>query len=277
MHPAPNPPDFGAYPIAASHRWLLKITRNCRSGGLDHAVAHGLRRLFILTHAKTVDDTVDGLRCRFHLRDNVCERRFFFTPFYFDHQERQYISEHLPIGGTFVDVGANVGFYSLWAARKAGASGQVLAVEPNPAALERFNCNIGFNPGIARITVVPMGAAEKDENTELHLDNSNLGGSSICTSQAGKRSITVPCAPLADILNKYSIKTIDIMKLDIEGFDLAVLRTFFNQAPAALFPHHLIIERSEALAEPETIASLEKAGYGLALEAKMNTIFRRQP
>ena len=56
----------------------------------------------------------------------------------------------LPEGGTFVDVGAHHGYYSLKAARAMGPSGSVISIEPNPASISRLETNrelSGLTPG----------------------------------------------------------------------------------------------------------------------------------
>ncbi len=60
------------------------------------------------------------MRLRVHLQGNVCERRYFFTPMLFDRAEHDFIRTTLPVGGRFVDVGANVELNSLWASAASG-------------------------------------------------------------------------------------------------------------------------------------------------------------
>ncbi len=52
------------------------------------------------------------------------------------------IDSHLPEGGTFIDVGAHVGYHSLKAAKKVGPGGRVIAIEPNPEAIRQLRENI---------------------------------------------------------------------------------------------------------------------------------------
>ena len=268
-------PKYGDLPVSSWHRWILAVTQNCGRGFLGHTLAHALRRIFILTHADTVDYTRDGIHFRFHLLDNVCERRYFFTPQFYDRAEHDFINEFLPAGGVFVDVGANVGIYSLWAAKKTGPSGIVLSIEPNEAALTRLRFNISVNPDLQQISVAAMGVGEKEGNFKLYLESTNLGGSSL-VAKGQAPFIEVPCAPLPDILKKYNInRRIGIMKLDIEGYEENVLRVFFADAPESIFPDGLIIENSPDLLTGNMPAMLHKAGYRRFLQTRMNSIFLR--
>ncbi len=65
-------------------------------------------------------------------------------------------------GDVFLDVGANIGQYSLAVARKLGSNGQVVAVEPNPEICADLLTNIDLNPDFAKIQVVLAAADEHD-------------------------------------------------------------------------------------------------------------------
>jgi hypothetical protein len=69
---------------------------------------------------------------------NVCEKRVLFTPQYFDPLEREMLAGRLREGFRFIDIGANIGAYSLFVAAKAGPSARILAVEPQPEVFARW-------------------------------------------------------------------------------------------------------------------------------------------
>lgn len=260
--------------MASSHRWLVALTRRLPTRGAGKSLAHLLRRPFILTHRKVVDDVVDGLRLRVHLRGNVCERRYFFTPRLYDRAEYDFIQTNLRPGGRFVDVGANVGLYSLWAAKAAGPEGRVLSLEPNPAALTRLRFNIESNGFGDRVEVVPVAAGDAEGEVELWLDPSNLGGSSARHSDQ-ERSVKVPVRRLLDIVADAGFDGIDIMKLDIEGYEDAVLNLFLDTAPETLLPGAIIIEESPGRWHTDLLARLEKSGYRIRHRGRMNLILVR--
>ncbi|MDJ0931990.1 hypothetical protein [Breoghania sp.] len=66
---------------------------------------------------------------------NVCERRVLFTPQFFDAEERALLADHIRDDMIFVDVGANVGIYSLFVAGLVGPEARIIAVELQPLAL----------------------------------------------------------------------------------------------------------------------------------------------
>lgn len=274
---APSPDDqpaFGSYPVAPTHRWLVAATRRLPTRGAGKSLAHLLRRPFILTHRKVVDDVVDGLRLRVHLLGNVCERRYFFTPRLYDRAEHDFIQTTVRHGGSFVDVGANVGLYSLWAAAAVGPGGRVLSLEPNPVALERLRFNIDANGFGDRVEVLPVAAGGSDGEIDLWLDPLNLGGSSARQSDQ-RKAVRVPVRPLLDIVTEAGLDHIDVMKLDIEGYEDAVLLPFLDAAPASLLPGAIIIEESPDRWQTDLLGRLEQSGYHVHHRGRMNLILVR--
>jgi FkbM family methyltransferase len=141
-------------------------------------------------------------------------------------------------GDVFLDVGANIGFLSLVAARFVGGSGTVYAVEPHPETYKILQENIHIN----RIkNVCPMNIALGAEISEARIyDNPkrSRGAASLirpsdATEQSGK-----PCrVTTIDILLEEGMCPPHLIKIDVEGFELEVLkgsRTLLSspQAPA---------------------------------------------
>ena len=114
----------------------------------------------------------------------------------------------LRTGDRFIDVGANVGTYALWAASR-GAT--VVAVEPDRDAIRWLGKNVALNPGV-EISVVPAAVADRAGTTELTvgLDTENRLG-------AGR---SVPATTLDELVG--GIPTAGV-KIDVEGFEEIVL------------------------------------------------------
>lgn len=167
-------------------------------------------------------------------------------------------------GSIFVDVGANIGFFSLLGARRAGGTGRVIALEPNPRALKRLHQNLALNPSL-RVDVIE--AAVSDHSGEVRLaqpDDWNLGGT--CISEKG--TVRVRCAPLGELLAPLNVLRVpDVLKIDVEGHEPAVLRGLF--ATPGLRPRHIVFEFKPSffpLADPENALwrPLRTAGYAVS-------------
>jgi FkbM family methyltransferase len=133
--------------------------------------------------------------------------------------------ECLTRGGTFLDVGANIGYFSLLAARMEGV--RVFAFEPSPRELARLYRNIALNAR-SNITVLPYGLAEDDGvrclNLALESDygmNSviDLAGFTKCASRLDCRFVR-----LGSILSESVLRDVRVCKIDVEGGEMSVLR-----------------------------------------------------
>src|SRR5262249_13393741 len=155
---------------------------------------------------------------------NGCEKNALFTPQMFDVMERGVLADAIAAKGagpfTFVDIGANVGLYSLFVAARAEGRATILAIEPQPGILDRLRFNLAANPVIA-IDVLAIAIADRTGVVELVLDASDSGGTHIekqaQRGAAGGRSVSVPCKPLLAAVTGAGLAQIDALKIDVEG------------------------------------------------------------
>lgn len=130
----------------------------------------------------------------------------------------------LPCGGTFLDVGAHVGYFSLLAANQVGPSGQVYAVEPNPLPFAVLQRHLVTNQ-ITHVKAYLLGLAEREGSTRLHVPDPAVHRDYNATflPRAGWEPIDVPIRCLNDCLNSWNVSRIDLMKIDVEGSEPSVL------------------------------------------------------
>jgi FkbM family methyltransferase len=120
----------------------------------------------------------------------------------------------------FVDVGANVGSYTILAAAVVGA--HCIALEPGPKAFERLEDNVRLNGADTRVQAYQIGAGDRRGQLQftLGLDTVNHVVDST-SSEAGEPAVTVDVVPLDELLQGASPVT--LIKLDVEGFEAKVL------------------------------------------------------
>jgi FkbM family methyltransferase len=130
----------------------------------------------------------------------------------------------LPRGGTFVDVGANQGFFTILASRVAGESGHVLAFEPAPSELGKLLSNLSLNR-CRNVVAKQVALGAQAGTADFFLYGGHQGswsglrkGAEDVKVQA--RMIQVP----VDTLDSYGLTRLDMMKIDVEGGELNVLR-----------------------------------------------------
>jgi FkbM family methyltransferase len=128
----------------------------------------------------------------------------------------------LRVGDTFVDVGANIGYFTLLASRLVGAAGAVTAIEATPPTAEKLRHNIVLN-ALSNVAVHVCAIGEKDGGTiRIYRHQArNSGMNSIRPPIGAKEGWDVPCFRLDVILPAQSIR---LIKMDIEGAELFAVR-----------------------------------------------------
>lgn len=243
-------------------------------------IAQIIRKLVLNLARLPIDTSVGALRMRCYLRDNNSERKFLFMPWRFDRIEREMIAAILPRDGVFVDIGSNVGIYSLSASQSLGPGGRIVAFEPNPPAHQRLSFNLeatraAASGGWPKVDVLQIGVSDAEGEFELRLDAGNLGGSSISINHQSGGAVRVRCRPLLTVLNELGISAIDALKIDIEGAEDRALIPFLAAAPESLLPRCIVIENSENLWGQDLTAAILGKGYTVAKRTRMNTVYRR--
>jgi len=133
--------------------------------------------------------------------------------------------EVLSEGATFVDIGANIGWFSLLAASLVGPTGRVIAIEPNPRNVALLRQSAKDN-GFENIDVVAVALGDRPGAAALETDGSN--GRLILVNgppaEAVEASFVVATFPLDTILGEVGAGRVDAIKIDVEGAEPLVLR-----------------------------------------------------
>lgn len=142
----------------------------------------------------------------------------------YERHKRTAIRTHLEPGMTFVDAGANKGDFSLLAARLVGDSGKVLAFEPEPENCMWIRRSIELN-GYRNISLYEVALGEKSESTQLYLGEKS-GWHTLLPFQPFRNVGTVPILKrtLDSVLEDINHKRVNMIKIDVEGVELEVLR-----------------------------------------------------
>lgn len=135
---------------------------------------------------------------------------------------------HLPRGGTFIDVGANLGYLSAVAAGLVGREGQVHAFEPHPDYRRRLEILAEENL-IYGIRVNPIALGEEPGTAKIWTTTgANIGWNTMVPGfmkeSVDRREVEVPVERLDDYCEREGVGEISLVKIDVEGFELLVLR-----------------------------------------------------
>ncbi|MDG2381085.1 MAG: FkbM family methyltransferase [Pirellulaceae bacterium] len=128
-----------------------------------------------------------------------------------DYDDGNFAMRYLRAGDAFVDVGANIGVYTLLAASRVGAEGKVLAFEPGKVAFQRLNENVKLN-GLTQVKTMFAAVGEQSGEASF-LQSANLINRFSLDGEAEKSEM-VPCVTLDDMIGdtRYAMG-----KIDIEG------------------------------------------------------------
>lgn len=161
---------------------------------------------------------MEGVVLRFRSEDINRYREIFF--------DRVYEKFFSPSNGDVVlDIGANSGLYSLSIARKVGTEGKLYAVEPYSRTYELLRQNIAMNSHENIVTIrVALGSSRGDGELNVY---GNSGCNSFYLNTNGgnlRKTERVKVSTLDSIVDEYSIKKLNMIKLDVEGHELEVLK-----------------------------------------------------
>lgn len=276
LSPSDTPPVFGTFTATGPVGTLIGWTRALPRTWLGKRIGFGLRRLAIsLLKGAPVDTESLGANFRLHPYNNVCEKRILFSPRDFDEAERDLLIARLTPDFVFLDIGANIGGYSLAVAAKAGPGARIIAFEPQPEIFERLIYNIRINP-FGNVKALALAVADRDGEITLFLDPNNKGEASVKIVSADEaRQVKVPARMLLSIVNDEGIGHIDAMKLDVEGAEDLILKRFFADAPESLWPRLIIVERGEDRWSGDLISQLVGLGYRATGQTRNNHILER--
>ncbi|MEM9784869.1 MAG: FkbM family methyltransferase [Pseudomonadota bacterium] len=133
------------------------------------------------------------------------------------------IEEVLKPGDTFIDIGANIGYFSLLASQIVGREGQVVAIEPNAFNVKLLEHSVVQN-GFENVSVAQVAVSEKIETLFLHATVGNGATSKIEQGDAPSfNAKTIPALPLDAILSSHH-RPVDLIKVDVEGFEYIALK-----------------------------------------------------
>jgi FkbM family methyltransferase len=142
------------------------------------------------------------------------------SPEGYEPQTKQLLLSFLSPGMVFVDLGANEGFFSVVAARQVGPGGRVFAIEPQARLGSVVRRNLELN-AVTNTTLVAVAVSDAESVADFNLapdTNSGSSGLSRATRYANPTQ-PVRTTTLAGFLAEQGLSVVDVMKIDIEGFE----------------------------------------------------------
>lgn len=127
-------------------------------------------------------------------------------------------------GDLCVDVGANLGWYTLVLSDLVGSAGRVYAFEPDPRAFARLTENLALNPDAVNVVLEPCAVGARSGEVALHLGESDLYSSVFVDQARGGTPHRAPMVSLDEYVRTKGVPRVDFVKCDAEGAELEVFR-----------------------------------------------------
>ncbi len=204
----------------AGMRLLLALTRHVRVRGRLR-LANALNPLLMPAGGYIVSEVARGILMELDLTDEM-QRKMHYLGDY-EPREIAFILKTLPRGGVFVDIGANVGWHTLPAARQVGDAGTVYSFEPLSPNVERLRRNLALN----RLTNVVMETAalsDRDGEAEMASDHPRSGNATMAHRDSSAQRFRVPTMRFDQYARQHRLERVDLIKIDIEGAEMMALR-----------------------------------------------------
>lgn len=186
----------------------------------------------------------------------------------YEPNEFAFLDEILQPGMSFVDVGANEGLYTVFAAAKVGMGGRVLALEPSRREYARLTDNVRLNE-LRNVKALRIAASDFNGKARLrvagyeHEGHNTLG--ELGQEVEFSREEEVQARRLDDVLAEEGVEKVDVVKIDVEGAEEAVIRgmaeTLARHRPMMLMEVFDRALRAQGSSAKSLIDLLRSRGY----------------
>jgi len=167
-------------------------------------------------------------------RHSVIGRDIFFKGTW-EPQATRYISPRIMPGMTVLDIGAGIGYYTLLFAKRVGIQGRVIAFEPIPSVREKLEYNVRLN-GYTNVTVCDFALFSSHGSAILEAPFFIMQVDPTHSANEG-RGIKIQTKIFDECVERLRIQRIDLVKIDVEGAELDVLRGMQQ----SLIEHHPVL------------------------------------
>jgi FkbM family methyltransferase len=165
-------------------------------------------------------------------------------------------------GMTVIDLGANIGYYTLIESKLVGSEGKIVAVEPNSENIKFLKLNIQKN-GIKNVTVIEAAIGDRDGFDTLHLSETSNWHSMISNPSLKQlNSVEVKVRQLDNLIEELGV-SVSLIRMDIEGYEINVIRgmirTLQKYGPRLVVELHPQLVGSQAICN--LLITLKTLGY----------------
>lgn len=136
----------------------------------------------------------------------------------YEKSEIAFMQRILKPGAIMLDIGANVGLYSALGGLALGEKGRIIAFEPDPESRKYLKQTIDAN-ALSNTEVISAAASNNNGTTQLFISTNNRGDNRLYENQNADVAVDVATVRIDDVLNERNIDAVDIIKIDVQGFE----------------------------------------------------------
>lgn len=206
---------------------LVPIARLCVRYAPHPAIrrafwVHLVTPFFIFSNSRFVAPTIFGAAIAGRTDDIIQRHLFYFGVW--EPNLTAFLSARLRPGDIFVDVGANIGYFTLLASRLVGRDGKVIAVEASPNIFARLSDNLRRNHA-TNVAATNIAVSDRVGTTQLFLgSDSNIGQTGTVATPGSRYECDIATTPLDTLLDGIDAARVRFVKVDVEGAEWSVLQ-----------------------------------------------------
>jgi FkbM family methyltransferase len=262
---------FGFYGLSAVEQIGAFLARKTFAG--RGSVRPLLERIFFGTRKTPRDALIWNGKVKLRLppKSNL---KYLIIDDRYNKPERDQLRAAVREGDVIADVGANIGFYTLWLASLKVPNIKIVAFEPNPSVFEALVENVRIN-GFDNVLTINAAVGEKDGTVSFGVIEDAPSVGSILAK--GADQITVEMRTIASVLRANGLATCDIIKIDVEGYEYQALMPYLEATPVAQWPRLFVIEQNHRASqwEGDLVNAILSKGYQVAARTRGNVVLEK--
>lgn len=267
---------FGTYRPSS----LFMRFRRLALGASKTSFLSKLLRRLLASFSKRIGQPIDiehsGLKLRLYPDDNYQDRWILKMGRHPEESELSVFDGYAGRDVTFVDIGANVGYITLRAQQIVGQHSKLISIEPHPQTFKKLNENLAFNAAL-NVQTFQLAVGAEVATLPLYEVAGNEGENSLHShgEHSCEAAVSVDVVPLSNILLMANVTAIDILKIDVEGYEDEALLSYFKSAMPERWPERIAMETSQADRwRQDVVQELLSLGYCVVHDDPPNLILQ---
>jgi FkbM family methyltransferase len=206
----------------------------------------------------------DGIKLRLKPRSGES-----FT-FYENLVRRDYLTQGITLnpGDTVVDIGANIGSFTVLAAKVVGPGGRVISFEPVSATFARLEENVALN-GYSNVECRQAAVDGREGTLPIHVDPKSALSTGYIEKDGHEEIVTeiVPCVTMEQVFRDHHIERINLLKVDCEGGEHGIFESLSPDLAARIDQIAMETHEVPGKSVEQLLENIRGLGFTLRKEA----------